>query len=59
MQKAPGGGIIIDEAEYNELLRKEAILDGLEALGVDNWNGYSEGISYAKENNPELFEEED
>lgn len=59
MQKAPGGGIIIGEDEYEELQRKSAILDGLEALGVDNWEGYSEGIKYAKGNNPDLFDEED
>lgn len=59
MQKASGSGVIIAEEEYRELLRKEAVLEGLEVLGVDNWNGYSEGIDYAKENNPELFEGEE
>jgi hypothetical protein len=59
MQKAPGGGVIIGEDEYDELQRKAAILDGLEALGVDNWNGYSDGHKWARENYPELFEGED
>lgn len=51
--------VTIDIEEYNSLKRGEAILIGLDAYGVDNWHGYSDGYQYAKDNNPELFNEED
>ena len=32
--------ITIQLAEYNELKRSQAVLEWLEARGVDNWSGY-------------------
>lgn len=34
--------ITISKHEYKQLLKKEALLDSLEAAGVDNWSGYDE-----------------
>lgn len=34
--------ITIPLKRYNDLLESEAFLEALEAVGVDNWEGYSE-----------------
>lgn len=37
--------VTISEERYNELLRKEEMLDRLEAYGVDNWESYFDAIN--------------
>lgn len=34
--------VTITKAEYDRLLKREAWLDALESMGVDNWQGYGE-----------------
>lgn len=51
--------INIPVSRYLELLRTEANLAGLEALGVDNWQGYCEGLQLARRENKDIFDGED
>ena len=48
--------VTISEERYNELLKKEEMLDRLEAYGVDNWEGYCDAINDSEE---DFNEEED
>lgn len=38
--------ITIPKKRYRELLEAEKTLYKLEAMGVDNWEGYSEALGY-------------
>jgi putative phage-type endonuclease len=42
--------ITITMAEYSSLMEKAALLEALEAAGVDNWGGYSEAIDIMRDN---------
>lgn len=42
--------ITITMDEYNELTEKAALLDALQAAGVDNWDGYPEAIDMMRDN---------
>ena len=49
--------IIISKSEYRSLFKAEALLNRLECVGVDNWDGWDEargsewfeGVSYSDE----------
>ena len=45
--------ITIPLKRYNDLLESEAFLEALEAVGVDNWEGYSEAHELLKEESDE------
>ncbi|MGQ7254546.1 MULTISPECIES: hypothetical protein [Halomonadaceae] len=36
--------VTISRAEYDQLLADQAKLRALEAMGVDNWSGYSDAM---------------
>lgn len=37
--------VTITMEEYKDLLESQALLDALEAYGVDNWSGYSDAVA--------------
>lgn len=37
--------VTIPESRYNHMMQRIALLDALEACGVDNWEGYEEALS--------------
>ena len=37
--------VTITRKEYDRLLAAQAMLDALEAAGVDNWSGYSDAMA--------------
>lgn len=42
--------VTITKKEYNSLLEDAAFLSALQAMGVDNWQGYDEARAYLREN---------
>lgn len=36
--------VTITKTEYDRLVKAEAVLNALLALGVDNWEGYAEAV---------------
>ncbi len=46
----PEGTITISLTEYNKLHEKAALLEALQAAGVDNWDGYSIAIDMLRDN---------
>lgn len=51
--------ITISKARYHELLQAEAVLNALEAGGVDNWEWYDDSLVSAGLTYPEDEEDED
>lgn len=43
--------VTISKEEYENLLSNNKFLNSLEALGVDNWDGYSEAWEMSREDN--------
>lgn len=37
--------ITISVEEYNDLLKKEKLLEALENYGIDNWSGYEDACN--------------
>lgn len=46
--------ITITVRRYKDLLRAEALLAYLRAVGVDNWEGYSEAIRMLEEEDSDV-----
>lgn len=44
------GMVSIPDTRYQQLLEAEAMLQALEAAGVDNWPGYSDAQEMMEEN---------
>lgn len=50
--------VTISKKEYEDLLRSQAMLDTLEAHGVDNWEWYGDAMQeYYRKWEPDLFED--
>ena len=45
--------VTISRQEYETLTKDAALLNALEACGVDNWNGYSDARRYLREQQEE------
>ena len=48
-QEPVGKQITISQAEYDELVEDQKILNALRAGGVDNWDGYDDSLEYGLE----------
>ena len=49
---------VITRKEYNDLIRRSDMLQGLEDGGVDNWDWYSESLrDYYRKYYPEDFDD--
>lgn len=51
--------ISVTVKEYTQLLRSEAVLDALEAGGVDNWEGYDIAMQSLQEDETGDFDDAD
>lgn len=56
--------VTISKAEYQSLVRDSSVLNALEAMGVDNWQGYGDAMAYLEEEefnkeNDEYYDEID
>lgn len=49
-EQEPEETITIGLTEYNELREKAALLEALQAAGVDNWDGYPDAIDMLRDN---------
>lgn len=44
-----GNKVLVDQAFYEDLLKRDVVLSALEAAGVDNWEGYEEALNEIEE----------
>jgi hypothetical protein len=51
--------VMIDRAELRSLQRDRVMLEALEAIGVDNWEGWSDSLDLARQWNKDRFGSED
>lgn len=49
-----GNTVTITEKHYAELCAAERKLDALEAMGVDNWEGYGEAMGLLSDDEEDL-----
>lgn len=48
-EPAPKETVTLSKREYDDLCQRSEELAALEALGVDNWDGYEEAMQSLKE----------
>lgn len=42
--------VVIKRSEYERLLKNSEVLDALESMGVDNWEGYGDAMRSLRKN---------